>query len=84
MEAKLIDVGNSKGIILPAKLRKLIGLDKKVSIDVKDNVIIISRPEKKVREGWEEMISKEVEKKGQPNLLIPDVFSDEDNFEWEW
>lgn len=84
MEAKLIDVGNSKGVIIPAKFRKLIGLEKNVSIDVKDNLIIISRPEKKIRQGWEEMISKEVAENGQPKRLMPDVFEDEENSDWTW
>ena len=84
MEAKIINVGNSKGIILPSKLRKLVGLKDKVSIDVKGNKIIITPAEKKVREGWEEMIREEVEKNGFGEKLIPEVFSDEDLDEWKW
>ncbi|WP_373059354.1 AbrB/MazE/SpoVT family DNA-binding domain-containing protein [Zunongwangia sp. H14] len=84
MEANIFRVGNSKGVILPAKLMKLIGLKEKVSIDVKDNKIIISPAEKKVREGWEEIIKEEIEDNGQPTKLIPDVFSDEDLEEWQW
>ena len=84
MQAKLIDIGNSKGVIIPAKLIKLIGLDKNVSIDVKDDLIILSRPEKKIRQGWEEMIRKEVAENGQPKPLMPDIFEDEDNSDWTW
>ncbi len=36
------------------------------------------------REGWEEQIRKEVEKHGQPELLFPDVFEDEDFSDWTW
>lgn len=84
MEAKIIRVGNSKGVILPSKLMKLVGLKEKVSIDVKDNKIIITPAEKKVREGWEEMIKEEVENNGHGEKLIPDVFSDENLDEWQW
>lgn len=84
MEANIIRVGNSKGVILPSKLMKLIGLEEKVSIDVKGNKIIITPAEKKVREGWEEMIREEVEHNGPGEKLIPDVFSDEDLDEWKW
>ena len=37
----------------------------------------------KSREGWAEMIRQEVEKNGQPELLIPDFFEDNDN-DWTW
>lgn len=84
MEAKIVRVGNSKGIIIPSKLMKLIGLKEKVAIDVKDNKIIITPVEKKVREGWEELIKEEVEKYGSGENLIPDVFADEDLDEWKW
>lgn len=84
MEANIIKVGNSKGIILPSKLMKLIGLKEKVTIDVKGNKIIITPSKKKVREGWEEIIKEEVENNGPEKKLIPDVFSDEDLNDWEW
>lgn len=84
MEANIIRIGNSKGVILPSKLMKLIGLKEKVSIDVKGNQIIITPAEKKVREGWEDMIREEVENNGPGEKLIPDVFSDEELDEWKW
>jgi len=84
MEANIIKVGNSKGVILPSKLMKLIGLKEKVTIEVKGNKIIITPSKKKVREGWEEIIKEEVENNGPGKKLIPDVFSDEDLNDWEW
>lgn len=84
MEANIVRIGNSKGVILPSKLMKLIGLKEKVSIDVKGNKIIITPAEKKVREGWEEMIREEVENNGSGEKLIPDIFSDEELDEWKW
>lgn len=84
MEAKIVKVGNSKGVIIPAKLLKLLRLEKKVNLSVKDNKIIITPIEKKPREGWEEMIQAEVEENGLPKKLVPDFFEDEDNEEWSW
>ena len=84
MEANIVRVGNSKGIILPSKLMKLIGLKEKVMIDVKGDKIIITPARKKVREGWGDMIKNEIEKNGPAEKLIPDVFQDEDLEDWKW
>ncbi|MDT0650875.1 AbrB/MazE/SpoVT family DNA-binding domain-containing protein [Autumnicola edwardsiae] len=73
MEAKLVQIGNSKGVIIPSKLLKLIGLKEKVKIAIEENKIVISPTEKKVREGWEEMIKQEIEKNGAPEKLIPEI-----------
>ncbi|MDT0690802.1 AbrB/MazE/SpoVT family DNA-binding domain-containing protein [Salegentibacter sp. F188] len=84
MEANLVKIGNSKGVIIPAKLLKLIGLKEKVNIAVQENKLVISPSEKKVREGWEEMIKKEVENNGTPERLMPEIFEDEENDDWKW
>lgn len=84
MEAKIVKIGNSKGIIIPAKLLDLIGLKEKVRLEVKNDQIVISSAKKEAREGWEEMIKAELEKQGQPTRLIPDFFEDERNEYWEW
>ena len=84
MEANIVKVGNSKGIIIPSKLLKLLGLEKKVNINVEENKIIITPKTRKVREGWEEMIKTEVEKNGSPKKLMPDFFEGEDTDDWSW
>lgn len=84
MEANIIKVGNSKGVILPSKLLKLIGIKDKVIIEIIENRIMISPVDKKVREGWEDQIKKEVDNNGHGEKLIPDVFSDEELEDWKW
>ena len=84
MEAKIIKVGNSKGIIIPAKFLKLIGLEEKVAIEIKDDKMIITAAKSKPREGWEEMLAEDVAKYGQPERLMPDFFEEENNTDWEW
>ncbi|NJW54548.1 AbrB/MazE/SpoVT family DNA-binding domain-containing protein [Salinimicrobium sp. CDJ15-81-2] len=84
MEAKIVKIGNSKGIIIPAELLDLIGLKEKVRLEVKNDQIVISSAKKEAREGWEEMIKAELEKQGQPTRLISDFFEDERNEDWEW
>jgi len=82
METNIINVGNSKGIIIPAKLLKIIGLGSSVNVDIEEGKLVIS-PLHKPREGWEEMIKTEIEKNGQANSLSPDFFEDE-NDDWTW
>ncbi|HAV55616.1 MAG TPA: AbrB/MazE/SpoVT family DNA-binding domain-containing protein [Aequorivita sp.] len=84
MEAKIIKVGNSKGIIIPAKFLKLIGLEEKVAIEIEDDKMIITAAKSKPREGWEEMLAEDVAKYGQPEKLMPDFFEEENNTDWEW
>lgn len=84
MESNIINVGNSKGIIIPAKFLKLIGLKRTVNIFIKNDKLIITPVEKVSRDGWEEMIINEIEESGQPKRLMPDFFEDEKNEDWTW
>jgi len=84
MDANIINVGNSKGIIIPAKFLKLLGLSNKANIEIVDDKIIISSSQSEARRGWEEMIVEEIEANGQPLLLVPDVFEDEVLEGWTW
>ncbi len=83
MEANIIKVGNSKGIIIPSKFLKLIGLNDKVNIAVEDDKIVIEPLKKESRINWDKMFSKSDSKKDK-DILIPDVFEDESFGEWTW
>lgn len=83
MEANIIKVGNSKGIIIPSKFLKLIGISEKVRIDVEDNKLIIESLEENPRKNWEALFSK-ANSKNDTEILIPDVFEDESFEEWKW
>ncbi|MDP3914265.1 MAG: AbrB/MazE/SpoVT family DNA-binding domain-containing protein [Bacteroidota bacterium] len=82
MDANIIKVGNSNGIILPAALLKELKLSTKstVRIDVEKGAIVI-RPG--VRQGWEEAAIR-MRQNGDDELLIPDVFEDEHMEDWTW
>ncbi len=84
MEAKIIKVGNSKGIIIPSKFLKLIGLEEKVAIEIEGEKMIITAAKSIPREGWENILAEDVAKYGQPERLMPDIFEDENNRDWEW
>jgi len=83
MEANIIKVGNSRGIIIPSKFIKLIGLGNKVSIKVEDNKIVIEPAKEIARENWDRLFIKANSKKDKV-ILIPDVFKDENFDEWAW
>jgi len=83
MEATIIKVGNSRGIIIPSKFIKLIGLGNKVSIEVEDNKIVIEPAKEIARENWDSLFIKANSKKDKV-ILIPDVFKDENFDEWAW
>lgn len=82
METNVINVGNSKGIIIPAKFLKILNLKNRVRLSISENQIIISPIENFPREDWEEKIKADIEKNGVPQMEFPDVFEDENLDEW--
>lgn len=83
METNIINVGNSKGIIIPAKLLKLHGLKDKVRLAIEDNKMIIQSIENNPRANWEEQFKNNATTYDDSEL-IPDVFEEEDFDDWTW
>ena len=85
MRAKLISIGNSKGIRLPRAVIEQAGLADEVELEVKRGQLII-RPARKPREGWEEAFKKA----GAPEtdeIIDPEDANTEtewDREEWTW
>lgn len=83
MKAKLVRIGNSKGIRIPKPLIEQCGLEGGVEIEVKDGTLVIS-PARTLREGWEAAFEAMAEA-GDDALLIPDdTGRGWDEAEWEW
>lgn len=80
MEISIINIGNSKGLLLSKTILKKYNLKDKVDITLEKEQIII-KPIKEPRQGWEESFKKMAEN-GDDELLIPDVFDDEEFEEW--
>ena len=81
MKCSVTKIGNSKGIIIPAHLLKQCGFTKEVSLEIKNDTLVISKA-KKPREGWTEaFIETEA---GEEEQLINDVSNDFDQSEWIW
>ena len=83
METNIINVGNSKGIIIPAKILKLLGIKDKVQVIVEGNNMIIKPLKPNLRAGWDAQFKNAESLSNNPSL-IPDVFEDEDFDDWTW
>ncbi len=85
MEVPIINVGNSKGIILGKILLEKYGFVDKIEIVMKENHLEL-RPVKLPRQGWDEAF-KEVHERGEDHLLDDDVLDDDvldDDLREEW
>ncbi|RHU25739.1 MULTISPECIES: AbrB/MazE/SpoVT family DNA-binding domain-containing protein [Parabacteroides] len=82
MERNIVQIGNSMGVILPARLLKRLNLSAKdpVIISQKNNSIVIKPVP---RRNWEAAAS-QMHAAGDDNLIIPDVLEDEKLEGLEW
>jgi antitoxin MazE len=83
MQSTVRKIGISRGLILPQSSLKECFIEDEVGIEVKDNHIIICAPENKKRKGWEKAF-KEMSKNEDDQLVIPDLFDDEEIQNWKW
>lgn len=81
MQISVVKIGNSKGIRLAKNILEKYDIQDKVEVVFKEGFFII-KPIKKVREGWETSF-KEMAKNGDDELLINDVFEDENFAAWD-
>ena len=81
MEVSVIKIGNSKGIRLSKTLLDRYNIKDTVDF-IMDKGQIIIKPISKPRKGWEKAFEK-MAKSGNDNLLIDDVFDDENLEEWK-
>ena len=56
MRAKIIRIGNSRGIRLPKPILEASGITDEADVTVEDGRIVLLRPPKHPREGWAEAI----------------------------
>ena len=81
METNVIKIGNSKGVRLSKTILEKYQIGEKVEIILEDDKIIL-KPIRIPRQGWAEAFKK-MHENGDDELLIPDVFEDEDFEEWK-
>jgi antitoxin MazE len=82
MKTNIIKIGNSRGVIIPKQLLKEAGVKSQVEMEVRGGGLFI-KPIDKPREGWEEAAI-QAHKEKSDQLLIPDIFEDENIDDWTW
>lgn len=84
MKAKLIQIGNSRGIRLPKPVIEQCGLEGEVELEVRNQHLII-RSASRPREGWSDAFAR-MSEQGDDELL--DIAAEArpawDEEEWEW
>ncbi|MDA3911189.1 MAG: AbrB/MazE/SpoVT family DNA-binding domain-containing protein [Bacteroidales bacterium] len=80
MELSIIQIGNSKGVRLSKTLIEKYNIKDKVELILEKGYLIL-KPISSPRKGWEEAF-KEMNENGDDQLLINDVFENENFEEW--
>ncbi len=82
MKARIVPIGNSKGVRIPRALLDLCHIQQAVDLIVKGETIIIRPTKRQPRAGWEAAF-KEMHARGDDQLLINDNI-DLDFPGWKW
>lgn len=83
MRARLVRIGNSKGVRIPKPMIEQSGIKDEVELEVEEGQIVI-RPIRHPREGWDAAFA-DMAERGDDKLLddVPST-STWDEEEWEW
>ena len=81
MQLSVINIGNSKGIRLTKSLLEKYGIHDKIEVILEKGRIVLE-PVSKPRQNWEKALKK-MHAESDDNLLISDVFTDENLEEWK-
>jgi antitoxin MazE len=80
MELSVINIGNSKGIRLSKTILEKYSISDKIELILEKEYIIL-KPKAEPRKNWEKAFKK-MHKNGDDQLLMDDVFDDENFEEW--
>ena len=80
MELSVINIGNSKGIRLSKTILEKYNIQDKIELVLEKGFIVL-KPKVEPRKGWENAFKK-VHENNDDQLLIDDVFEDENFEEW--
>jgi len=83
MKAKIVRIGNSRGLRIPKPLLEQTGLSGEVEIQVKDQSLVISALPRR-RSGWEPAFDAMAERGDDALLDELPITSPWDEAEWEW
>jgi antitoxin MazE len=83
IKGRIIKVGNSQGIRIPKSLLEQSGIGENVTIEVRDNQIVIAAASR-VRAGWAEAFAQMASNGDEDVVLDNPVATAWDEEEWEW
>ena len=82
MKARLIRIGNSRGVRLPKPLIEEAGLKDEVEVRVRGGAVVISSPTA-VRKGWAEAARK-LTQRAEDRLVDTPAATKFDESDWQW
>jgi antitoxin MazE len=82
MKARLIRIGNSRGVRLPKPVIEQAGLREEVELQVREGAVVISS-RKPRRAGWADA-AREMRKRQDDRLVDPSCPTQFDMTEWQW
>ena len=82
MKARLIRIGNSRGVRLPKLVIEAAGLDDEVELEVRNGAVVLARAHK-ARAGWAEA-ARQLRARGEDRLLLPPIPTRFDEKNWTW
>ncbi|WLD23967.1 AbrB/MazE/SpoVT family DNA-binding domain-containing protein [Flavobacterium dauae] len=80
MELSVINIGNSKGIRLSKTILEKYNINEKIELILEKGYIIL-KPKTEPRKDWEKAFKK-MHENGDDQLLMDDIFEDENFEEW--
>lgn len=83
MKAKLISIGNSKGIRIPMAILKQCNIENEVDLEVEKEKIVIKPVKTKPRDGWDDAFRLMREKKDDALLIDETLNIAMENWEWK-
>jgi antitoxin MazE len=81
MNIPVIPIGNSKGIRLSKTILEMYSIQDSLEIILEEDYIVL-KPSTQAREGWDQAFKK-MNEEGDDQLLLPDLFEDENLEEWK-
>ena len=81
MEVQIIKIGNSKGFRISKTILERYNITDKMEMILEKNQLVL-RPIAEPRKGWD-LAFQEMQKNGDDQLLIEDVFEDDQFEEWK-
>lgn len=82
MKAKIVRIGNSRGVRIPKAMLQEAGIDGEVDLRITDEGIVIA-PLRVPRAGWADD-ARLIRERGEDGLLDPPTPTRFDESEWEW